>query len=390
MNNHYPEFKQLSADEINAIWEGAVIVLDTNILLNLYRYSENTRDDILSVMEKLKDRLWMPYQVGLEYYNNRVKTFSAIADMQKGFKKKLDDGKTSLLNVFNNQETSRHPHMNKEELGNVYDEAVKQVMEYVDRQTSRLHDYANDDIVLRKLLDIYNGKVGENFTTEELLKIYEEGEVRSAGLLPPGFMDEKDKRGQGSRHLFGDLIVWKEILNYSKAKNVDVIFVTEDSKDDWWEKKDGKLSPHKELIREFRKESGGHTILMYQQKGFLDASKQNVNETTTTEIEEVSKEDERISRERTEQILEGVRKSWISQIPTVPAYPNYLKMLNNPLLAIMEEQKRSMEAIRNSLPVNALDLATLQGTSPAVTSAKAAIEAFGSTSEVIKKLTQGK
>ena len=129
---------------------------------------------------------------------------------------------------------------------------------------------------------------------------------------------------------------------------------------------------------------------MQEQKGFIEASKQNVNETTTTEIEEVSKEDERISRERTEQILEGVRQSWISQIPTVPAYPNYLKMLNNPLLAIMEEQKRSMEAIRNSLPVNALDLATLQGTSPAVASAKAAIEAFGSTSEVIKKLTQGK
>ena len=49
-----------------------------------------------------------------------------------------------------------------------------------------------------------------------------------------------------------------------------------------------------------------------------------------------------------------------------------------------------MEAIKNSLPINALDLATLQGASPAVSSAKAAIETFGSTSEVIKKLTQGK
>ena len=152
MNNHYPEFKPLSADEIDAIWKGAIIVLDTNILLNLYRYSEETRDDVLSVMEKMKDRLWMPYQVGLEYFNNRVKTFSAIADMQKGFKKKINDGKTNLLSVFNNQETSRHPHINKEELGNVYDEAVKQVMEYIDQQTSRLHDYTNDDIVLNKLL----------------------------------------------------------------------------------------------------------------------------------------------------------------------------------------------------------------------------------------------
>ena len=125
MNNHYPEFKQLSADEINAIWEGAVIVLDTNILLNLYRYSEATRDEILSVMEKLKDRLWMPYQVGLEYFNNRVNTFSSIADMHNDFKKKLYESKANLLNVFNKPETSRHPHINRDGLGKVYDEAIK-------------------------------------------------------------------------------------------------------------------------------------------------------------------------------------------------------------------------------------------------------------------------
>lgn len=49
-----------------------------------------------------------------------------------------------------------------------------------------------------------------------------------------------------------------------------------------------------------------------------------------------------------------------------------------------------MEAIKNSLPINALDLATLQGASPAVARAKAAVEAFGPASEIIKKLTQDK
>ena len=390
MNKHYPEFKKYTPDEINGVWEHGVIVLDTNILLNLYRYSEATRDEILSVMEKLKDRLWMPYQVGLEYFNNRVNTFSSIADMHNDFKKKLSESKANLLNVFNKPETSRHPHINREGLGKVYDEAIKQVTEYIDKQTEKLHNYAHEDIVLKKLLAIYDGKVGEDFSSEDLFDIYEEGEIRYAGLLPPGFMDEKEKRGQGLRHLFGDLIVWKEILNYSKSNGVDVIFVTEDTKDDWWHKKDGKLTPHRELIREFRKETGGHKILMYQQKGFIEASKQNVNETTTTEIEEVSKEDERISRERTEQILQGLRQSWTSQIPTVSAYPNYMKMLNNPLLAILEEQNRKMEAIKNSLPINALDLATLQGASPAVARAKAAVEAFGPASKIIKKLTQDK
>ena len=35
-----------------------------------------------------------------------------------------------------------------------------------------------------------------------------------------------------------------------------------------------------------------------------------------------------------------------------------------------------MEAIKNSLPINALDLATLQGVYAAVARAKAAVEAF--------------
>ena len=67
-----------------------------------------------------------------------------------------------------------------------------------------------------------------------------------------------------------------------------------------------------------------------------------------------------------------------------------MKMLNTPLLAFLEEQNRKMEAIKNSLPINALDLATLQGASPAVARAKAAVEAFGPASEIIKKLTQDK
>lgn len=104
MNKHYPEYKRLTLDAINVIWERGVIVLDTNILLNLYRYSEATRDDILSAMEKLKDRLWMPYQVGLEYFNNCINTFTAIVDMHKSFKKKLSQGRMDLLNVFNNTE----------------------------------------------------------------------------------------------------------------------------------------------------------------------------------------------------------------------------------------------------------------------------------------------
>lgn len=40
-------------DELNSALQSALVVLDTNILLNLYRYNESTRNDLLGVMRSL-------------------------------------------------------------------------------------------------------------------------------------------------------------------------------------------------------------------------------------------------------------------------------------------------------------------------------------------------
>lgn len=366
MKSILEEYENFSQEKIAAIWEKAIIVLDTNILLNLYRYSESTRDNIIQVMEALKDRLWMPYQVGIEYFNNRESTFMAIAQMGDGLKKQLDEGKKDLLNAYNKKETSRHPHLDKTELGKVYDEAVKAVKEFIDQQSAKFHDYKYDDIVLKKLLTLYDGKVGNDFTTDELFQIYQEGEIRYAGLIPPGFKDEAEKRGKGLRHLFGDLIIWKDMIRYSKENNVDIIFVTEDTKEDWWEKNAGKSAPKKELLREFRKETGDHTILMYQQKGFLDASNQKIYKTTANEVEETSKEDERIARERTEQFLDGVRQGLTSSATSISASaaaittPAWLQVFKNPLLATLEEQKKMQERFVSPLAGYTESMAAMQ------------------------------
>lgn len=380
MKHILEEYENFSQEKIAAIWEKAVIVLDTNILLNLYRYSESTRDNIIEVMEAFKDRLWMPYQVGIEYFNNRESTFMAIAKMGEDLKKQLDEGKKDLLNVYNKKETSRHPHLEKEEIGKLYADAVKAVKEYIDEQTAKFHDYKAEDIVLQKLLSIYDGRVGTDLSTEDLFEIYKEGEIRYAGLIPPGFEDERRKRGKGLRHLFGDLIIWKDMIRYSKENNVDIIFVTEDAKEDWWDKDAGKATPHKELLREFRKETGGHVILMYQQKGFLDASNQKIKDTTTKEVEETSKEDERIARERTEKILEGLRQQMTSPVTSVSAAtaalatPAWLRAINYPLLATLDEQKKKQEILVSPLAGYTNSMAALQ-------------ERTMGASEAIRKLT---
>lgn len=42
-------YTNYSEDEYKRIWESAIIVVDTNILLNFYRYSEDTKKEHISV-----------------------------------------------------------------------------------------------------------------------------------------------------------------------------------------------------------------------------------------------------------------------------------------------------------------------------------------------------
>ena len=49
------------------VWQNGIIVFDTNVLLNLYRYNEETRNELLKLMKSYQNRLWMPYQVALEF-----------------------------------------------------------------------------------------------------------------------------------------------------------------------------------------------------------------------------------------------------------------------------------------------------------------------------------
>lgn len=47
--------------------EDTLVIFDTNTMLNIYRYSEETKDISIDAMDKIKNNIWIPYQVGLEF-----------------------------------------------------------------------------------------------------------------------------------------------------------------------------------------------------------------------------------------------------------------------------------------------------------------------------------
>ncbi|MFN9115689.1 MAG: PIN-like domain-containing protein, partial [Bacteroidota bacterium] len=87
----------------------------------------------------------------------------------------------------------------------------------------------------------------------------------------------------------GDLIIWQTILEISKANNKDILFVTNDQKNDWFYKQDKiGLYPKYELFDEFRRFTEGKSVAIVNFVKFLELSEANedtINEVKTTMLE---------------------------------------------------------------------------------------------------------
>lgn len=109
MKTVFPEFYKYDQEEFKDIFNECYFVIDTNVLLNLYRYSEATADELLEILEGISDRLWMPYQVGVEYHFNRV---NVILEQQVAYDnicQKIDAQAVEFISKFKKGLNNRHP-----------------------------------------------------------------------------------------------------------------------------------------------------------------------------------------------------------------------------------------------------------------------------------------
>lgn len=275
--------------DIKDVWKDSLIVFDTSSLLNLYKYSKDTREQYLSVMKQVKERLWIPYHVGEEYFNNRVSTLlsegMAYEDINKMLDKQFKEIESSINRVFKFREGD----LNKliEEVKKGFDK-IKEVVS--DSKRSRISFSPNTDTILEKLTEYFENRVGGNFTQEEAEKIKEEGKIRFKNRTPPGYCDRT--KDDIKKNEFGDLIIWKQIINKSIKDRKNIILITDDRKEDWWLDVHGRtISPRKELYSEFFFETK-QKILIYRPHVFMKYANEylesNVDEKAMKEIVDVS------------------------------------------------------------------------------------------------------
>lgn len=290
MKNKLKEYIPLSDDQRKKIWQNGIFVLDANVLLNMCRYSKQSCDELISIIKKHKDSLWLPYQVGMEFFNNRL---GVIEGIRNGFEKLL----TNVSGIDKILEGGLKFNEFKSDTALNIDQLREDIKNFQKREEEKIKKWQKEfeendkEAILNEILSLYEGKVGDDYESDKLEELYKEGEKRYTDSIPPGFADWKDKIKEGTRRACGDLIWWKQTIDYARTNKCDLIIVTDDKKEDWWYKVSGKtISPRVELIREFEQETNGQSFLMYKTHQFMEMAKEldgaKVSDSSIKEAEE--------------------------------------------------------------------------------------------------------
>ena len=260
MKDFFPGYSRKSEAEIKNIWQNGIIMFDTNVLLNLYRYSKSTRETIVSLIAKFKDQIWLPHQAALEYNKNR---YEVIADQEKTYKEFIE----KIIQIQKDLQTTSKPPFLSEKVHKELNKVFEKVNSEVEESIGKYCDYLKDDPIYTELGELFEGRITDEFDEEQLSKIYEEGEDRFKNKVPPGYEDEKNKSGNRK---FGDLVLWKQVIAKAKELSKPVLLVTDERKNDWWWKiKDGRnMGPRHELVSEIKNEAQVD-FHMYSSERFL-------------------------------------------------------------------------------------------------------------------------
>lgn len=246
--------------------EEIIIVLDSSAILDIYKHDRAYSHNLLKAYQINLDKVWIPNQVSIEVERNQHRVEASRKKEIDRLPKKINESigrlKQNISSLLKNPRKFNYPSIPglNTQLESKIDELEQIVVDYEKKLCSIVED-KQSGIVSKFLKELEKeGKVGKGYDIFDKLAIYIEGNIRYELNIPPGFEDAepKDKQDKTATRKFGDLIIWKEILDKINSDRKSLLFITSDIKCDWWELDEEKkiIDKHKMLNEEFEKVTG--------------------------------------------------------------------------------------------------------------------------------------
>lgn len=262
-------YRQPNETEIATALASSLVILDTNVLLNLYASPQPARDLALKYLESIGDRIWVPHQAMREFWRNR---HDRILENKKP-RDPLEPARQGLLGIINQL---RPDNRQTDEIV----EIKSKILALMSDLKSQLDEAAGDpldvggiirdpesDPVVHGLSRILDGKIGSAFDVKEESTLVKEGLRRFSERIPPGYKDGPRKKDQRPECGTGDFLLWEQVLRHvdQLGLNQSFVIVTGDEKEDWRMRADQNsilLGARPELVSEALVRTGVSVIVI--------------------------------------------------------------------------------------------------------------------------------
>ena len=222
-----------------------LFVFDTCVLLDFLRCTDTTREELQNIFEECKDHLYMPYQIGKEFYKNRHNIIPDIDDQIRQLINKLHGASNDIKARF-----SKGTYF-LASLSDTVEQSIERLTSTITNKQKKFHAEIKENEICAFFENIFTGRVGEKneFSESDIANFNQRVEKG----IPPGELDKENKSSP-----YGDYIIWLDIVAKAKKDHKNIIFVTSETKSDWFYKSKSEeiIAPRAELLEEFFNKTG--------------------------------------------------------------------------------------------------------------------------------------
>ncbi|WP_422737944.1 PIN-like domain-containing protein [Micromonospora sp. WMMD729] len=304
-------------DEVD-YFRSATVVLDANVLLDLYRLTARGREQIMEVMRSLAEqrRLWLPHQVAVEFMRNRASAVqgrvAALSNIGKLVSARLQNSQNLIREARDAvadlvSEMTHDPGLAAEIRGSMSDAALEEAfaewrgllrqrideLRRADAFTPR--QMINGDPLLPEIGSLYDDRIGNPLPERDVRDMVEHAiQYRFPNRIPPGFADASKATDLLSA---GDYLIWEEVIRYASSMDRPrrLILVSGDTKGDWYELDSNAkpLQPWPSLRAELKQRAEAD-ILILTPRLFLEGAQTHLgadfNPETYREVDRIADE----------------------------------------------------------------------------------------------------
>ena len=303
--------------DFDKLWNDAIFVFDTNVLLDLYRSSPKSRKEMIDILEGLDGRIWIPHQFFHEYHNQKATIYDSINNDYETWENNLQKSRKSAINGLQEElgkiknRTGLEIDPLNEQVASIFEDILRDLAESREQHMSNL----NDEPPEKKIAQLFAESYGEPFEDSCLENIRKLANERLKKGMPPG--SEKDNRKDKSDP-DGDLIGWLQTIKYANDEKKPIILVSKDG--DWFLSHKGKIKgPYPALLQEMY-DKAEVSCYIYKPSQFIKHAQNYLDAQVSEEtIEETEGREKYVDEQESvrEQLAPRASRAGSSGIPSI-------------------------------------------------------------------------